>query len=288
MPKRATAIKPEPTTTIKKKKRNTTKLVLPDSPLTLVINLKRRVDRLRKLRSVLREGGLTKWERIDAVDGAFLTWEEVSKYISVKALNDARTAEKLSIPTICRKTGSFSPHLSMGAVGCALSHRKAWERLASSKTRDWALILEDDVSRIADDIEDKLAQVIAVLPSSWQLCYVGYHESYGTLLLHGQRTRLAELGENESQTGLFGYLLRKSAAKELLANGDMFPLEHQVDVEMGMRRWRSMSRFALSPDAVLVHSPKSEEGEEDTDVQTISGKDDKKAHGKVPKGMLLL
>ena len=92
MPKRATAIKPEPTT-IKKKKRNTTKLVLPDSPLTLVINLKRRVDRLRKLRSVLREGGLTKWERIDAVDGAFLTWEEVSKYISVKALNDARTAE---------------------------------------------------------------------------------------------------------------------------------------------------------------------------------------------------
>ena len=92
---------------------------------------------------MLREGGLTKWERIDAVDGAFLTWEEVSKYISVKALNDARTAEKLNIPTICRKTGSFSPHLSMGAVGCALSHLRAAARALADGAAP-ALILEED------------------------------------------------------------------------------------------------------------------------------------------------
>jgi hypothetical protein len=52
-----------------------------------------------------------------------------------------------------------------------------------------------------------------------------------------------------------------------------------------------MSRFALSPDATLFHSPKSEDGVCDTDVQTLSD-GTCKAHTLIgPKGragMLLL
>ena len=190
--------------------------------LTLVINLARRRDRLRTIRGVLR-GAVSSWERIDAVDGKSLTWAEASKHLRSKALANAQWAEARDVPTICSKTGSFSPHLTLGAVGCALSHRKAWERLASSD-RDWALILEDDVTRVAEELEATLERCVASLPSSWQLCLVGFHESTGQLLPRGQRLRLSELGPDEGQTGLFGYLLRRSAASELLsAHGQVFP-----------------------------------------------------------------
>ena len=263
------------------------KFVLPPSPLTLVVNLKRRGDRLRKVRKVLRESGLRSWERIEAVDGRALSWDGVSQHLTPDALAQARWAEHRNVPTICQRTGSFSPHLTLSGVGCALSHRAAWEKLSRSKKHDWALILEDDVSAVADDLEEKLSRCVAALPSSWQLCLVGYHESTGQLLDKGQRLRLSELGPDESQTGLFGYMLRKSAAQELLACRATFPLQIQIDTQVHMRDWRPMSRFALSPEAVLVHSPKSEEGPCDTDVQTL-GDGAKRAHGAMLPGMLLL
>ncbi len=64
-------------------------------------------------------------------------------------------------------------------------------------------------------------------------------------------------------------------------------MSRQIDVMLGTRHWRPMSRYALSPEAVLVHSPKSEEGGCDTDVQTLSD-GDKKAHAAMLPNMLLL
>ena len=161
-----TALAP-PCKEIAKPRRNMTRLVLPPSPFTLVINLKRRADRLRKIRKVLRESGLRVWERVEAVDGRTLDWQGVAEHMSTGALSNAQWAELTGVPTICRRTGSFSPHLTLSAVGCALSHRKAWEQLVASK-HDWALILEDDVAAVADDLEEKLERAIGALPSSWQ------------------------------------------------------------------------------------------------------------------------
>jgi GR25 family glycosyltransferase involved in LPS biosynthesis len=239
--------------------------------LILVINLQRRSDRLRRVRSVLR-GAVSDWERVEAEDGRLLSWSDakVTGALTPTALANAQWSEAKSVPTICTSTGSFSPHLTLAAVGCALSHRKAWERLASSAD-DFALILEDDISAIAIDLESSLERCVTALPSSWQLCLVGYHESTGQLLLPEHRLRLAELAPEEGQTGLFGYLLRRSAALELLSDKAVFPLDHQIDVQLGTRSWRPMSRFALSPQAVLVHAPKSEEGSCDTDVRAAAG-----------------
>ena len=76
------------------------------------------------------------------------------------------------MPTICRKTGSFSPHLTLSAVGCALSHRKAWERLAASKKHEWALILEDDAV-LKTGFHAKLFAALALLPSNWTFLFLG-------------------------------------------------------------------------------------------------------------------
>lgn len=255
-----------------------------NNPMVLVINLKRRQDRLRAVRQVLKG---VQWERVEAVDGRTLSWPEVEEYLSKKALADAKWAEKHGVPTICRRTGSFSPHLTLAGVGCALSHRRAWEQLAASDKHDWALILEDDVSAVAGDLGAALERAIASLPSQWQFCYAGYHESSGQLLAPDQRLRVFELGLEEGQTGLFGYLLRRSAAADMLQARDIWPLAHQIDVQVGMRHWGPSSRFALNPEAVLIHSPKSEDGACDTDVQVL-GDECKKAHAKMLPSMLLL
>ena len=88
-------------------------------------------------------------------------------------------------------------------------------------------------------------------------------------------------------TGLFGYLLRRSAADALLGAQGVFPLRHQVDVAVAMHEWPTGSRYALSPDAVLLTSPKSEAIGGDTDVQTL-GRRDEAAHAELPPGMLRL
>ena len=156
----------------KKRRRN-------EAPLTLVINLQRRGDRLRKLRGVLR-GRLSTWEIIEAVDGRVLSWKDAAPHLTAKALADAQWAEKKQVPTICQRTGSFSPHFTLSAVGCALSHRKAWQHLAGSKEHDWALILEDDIACVSVDLEGAVERCVASLPSSWQFCKLhglAYHRT---------------------------------------------------------------------------------------------------------------
>jgi hypothetical protein len=101
-------------------------------PLGLTINLERRSDRLQAMRQ-LPIG--VPWERLDAVDGRKLTWADAAAQgvLHKDALRDGQWAEREAMPTICRRTGSFSPHLTLGAVGVALSHRKAWQMLVDSE-----------------------------------------------------------------------------------------------------------------------------------------------------------
>ena len=79
-------------------------------------------------------------------------------------------------------------------------------------------------------------------------------------------------------------------AKALLSSapgGGLFPLRHQVDVAVSQMAWPPGSRFAIHPEAVLLTSPKSEEGKCDTDIQTL-GKPSEMAHAQLPRNMLRL
>ena len=98
--------------------------------LVMAINLDRRSDRLETLMALPWELSVV---RLSAVDGRTLSWDALVRdgSVSEEGAAEAQYAEKEGLPTICRKEGSFSPHLTLAAVGCALSHRRAWERIAS-------------------------------------------------------------------------------------------------------------------------------------------------------------
>jgi len=254
--------------------------VVLESSLVLIINLDRRSDRLDKVLKM--PWGLAP-TRLPAIDGNTLTWDGLvaDGKLSEAAAADSRWAEERKLPTVCRETGSFSPHLTLSGVGCALSHRACWERLASHPTYEWALIAEDDVDGLAPSFEAQLQSILRQLPRSWMMCYLGYHESSSELLPARSSPTLMEPTGEGSLTGLFGYLMRKSAAKTLLEDETLFPLRHQIDVALAQRKWPKGSRFALAPDAVLLTSPRSEDGACDTDVQTL-GEPGVVAHSQVP------
>lgn len=256
----------------------------PDGPLVLVINLDRRADRLQRVLSL--PWGLRP-TRLQAVDGRALGWDELvaAGQLSETAAADSRWAEETGLPTVCRETGSFSPHLTKAGVGCALSHRAAWERLSSDPTREWAVIVEDDLDALAPSFEPQLRAVLRQLPRTWQICYLGYHESSSQLLPATEQPKVMEAAGQGLLTGLFGYLLHRSAAQVLLQDASLLPLRHQIDVALSQRAWSRSSRFALAPGGVLLSSPRSEEGACDTDVQTL-GQPGVRVHAQLPDDWL--
>ena len=256
--------------------------------LGLVINLARRKDRLARMRELRLPFD---WQRLEAIDGRTLSWAKLQSdgLLHADAVKEAKWAEARAVPTICMRTNSFSPHLTLGGVGTALSHRKAWhELLASPAATEYALIMEDDVCAVAADLEVQLRRLLAQLPSTWHVIFLGYHESSGRLLAASHRPRHMELPRGPAVTGLFGYLVHRRGAHALLQpEAGIFPLRRQVDVAVSQYPWPTQSRFVVDPQAVLIASPKSEEGACDTDVQTL-GKPHESAHAAMPSSMLLL
>merc|ERR1711879_385994 len=100
----------------------------------------------------------------------------------------------------------------------------------------WALILEDDITAIADDFDENLRAVLTRLPETWEFCYLGFHT--GSLLPKGRQcgdslTPLSKLGASPGAwlAGLWGYLVSKEGAKELLRY--CWPMTWQIDKQVG-------------------------------------------------------
>ena len=107
-------------------------------------------------------GGVGKASGYNAATQGMVPVEEVERQLQE---SEARWAERHSMPTICRKTGSFSPHLTLAAVGCGLSHRKAWQALVDDG-RDYALIMEDDLSAAVAELEPASDFILIDCPGS--------------------------------------------------------------------------------------------------------------------------
>jgi glycosyl transferase, family 25 len=248
------------------------------SLLVLILNLDRRSDRLEALRA---QSGMQRLrcERVEAVDGASSSWEDLAPVLTPSALEDARWAELHRVPTLCKATESFSPHHTRASAACAATHKKAWEWLEASSS-DVALILEDD-ARVAPDLADAVQQVLGALEQHpfWKVCYLGTHEGGINLKGAGKRAALAdELEQGEVRTGLAGYLLRRSDVRDLLDG--VFPLDEQLDVALSQHAFGHGARYELYGRAQLVVSPPSQDGT--TDVQTFG---DARCHDHLPSRM---
>lgn len=222
--------------------------VIEELPIpSYAINLKRRPDRYRTISKTLQD--LANFHRFNAFDGRELKYEgDVAKYYS----SDEFTKRS-------------------GSVGCALSHIHLWRQLVREEVVDQYLILEDDVT-VRADFREKLLIVkdmefdILFLGASFQpqyrtnACYDENSSNLSVISWAGHRDRYSWL---KYIGGMFGYIIRKSAAVKLLALAE-------ASIDCGIDYWlyNHFDKFNVKfVEPYLVYTGVFGIDTDDTDIQ---------------------
>lgn len=193
-----------------------------------VLNLDRRPDRWAHVQRQIQRARLEQFlkagvtvERVGGVDGLTLDMDKLRRDKIVTDLG----YERFHLPV---EDKLFGMDLTPGAIGCALGHRKIWDRIIQ-RQQCTALILEDDVE-FHHKLRHQLAVRWAEVPKDWGLVYLG-----GLDLLAsgkpprpyvGQGVRRAYQGHRE----LTAYVLHADSAKRCLELST--PMTWQVDTHI--------------------------------------------------------
>jgi GR25 family glycosyltransferase involved in LPS biosynthesis len=203
----------------------------PPHPRVLVVSLKKRPRRRAALLARLRETGIAAAfgvEFIDAFDGQTLLPNPRAALAAMGWTPGDPWRDPVS-----------GEGLTLGEVGCAVSHHAAWERIAR-RNMSWALILEDDV--LLED--DALATTNALLAElgglggsgasdggsgegggvgsssdtsgnrNWDMCYLGRHSRHADVA-----NVSATLVRPDFSYWLVAYLVSSRGARRLLDGG---------------------------------------------------------------------
>jgi glycosyl transferase family 25 len=196
-----------------------------------VINLER--NRQRREFALQRLAGLgLKAEIFPAVDGKTLNLGELEKD---GIYNDGVAHEK------------FSRSLSMGEIGCSLSHLRLYKKMLDENI-GLALVLEDD-AMLVDGAREQLAALIERLPGDCDLLQLIYEcrdhspVAPGIVRFHSKSCM---------PVASAGYLIRASGARKLLGEG--YPVRYPADSFIGRSpRWGTNVYGAL-PKPVKINN----------------------------------
>lgn len=193
-------------------------------PLFL-INLDRSPERLNAFCDQMKKLGLT-YERIKAVDGCDISDEEVHRLLQ-------NQSQALAV-------------WERGAMGCFLSHRKAWHTIVEREL-DWAFIAEDDVhiAKAHPFFSDK-----SWIPSDADIVKA---ETHRQRVIMSQRLSQKIDGHSlrklkSCHLGTGGYFLNASAARFLLSTTESAcdPVDHMLfDPCLGL--FQQMTVYQIDP-----------------------------------------
>lgn len=173
--------------------------------LKLLVNLDRSPERLEKTKKIFDHWHCT-FERVSGVDGAKM---------------ETAALDKWRVPYEERRF--FLKELTVGEIGCYLSHLKCWKTLLASK-ESWAFIAEDDVWFYADP--SPYINSEAWIPEDVKLIQLGdggtqgipvYREKKIHQLADGRKLMVLRTGIDG---GTRGYLIHRDAAEVLVKLSD--------------------------------------------------------------------
>lgn len=168
-----------------------------------IINLDSRPDRMAVTIPKLRSFGFSDVERWPAVDARRMSRGEVDRLVRW----DARAP-------IWSGRRAEHRQLTLGAVGCYLSHIEIW----SSLDRDHAIVFEDDTNPTVTSAETDAA--LAWLPDDWDIVFLGvFGEPRDNARLSIRRV--------ERFYGMHAYIIRRTCARALLTRA--LPMHMQID-----------------------------------------------------------
>ena len=184
---------------------------------TYVINLEKSTTRRKYMEDLLAPYAFLDVEFVKAIDGRLLSDEE--RHIRF----DFDGSRSL-----------YGRSVNAGEVGCALSHRKAYETLLQSED-PYALVLEDDITIIRDLQALDLTQIDGVLNVS----------EPRALMLSGDYWyyRKQPVTRLFSAVGAYAYLINRAAARKILS---IIPPRCVADDWMFYKR-KGVKLFAVHP-----------------------------------------
>lgn len=159
---------------------------------TYIINLKSSEARRHYMEEVLAPYNFLQVEYINAIDGRMMSEAEIS--------------DRFDLDSCIRHNGR---ELNRGEIGCALSHRRAYETFLMSDSL-YALVLEDDISVIRDlnDFEKYDWKSILDTPRPTVLFLSGDYWYWGTS---------GPIVNCFDALGAYAYIINRSAAKLMLS-----------------------------------------------------------------------
>lgn len=187
-----------------------------------LINLDENPERLAECHAELTKHGLT-YERVPGVLGKELSTQEIAKYY------DEVMNEKLHYRT-----------LSKGEVGCYLSHRECWKKIANSKA-PYGIVLEDDIN-ITGDVE-RAMELVQQANFDWDLIKLApYSRKTGKVVFsHKLDDEFDLVIHKKPMSGCAATIYSKAGAEKLLATTERFFRAVDTDIqyfwEKGINVW---------------------------------------------------
>lgn len=174
---------------------------------TLVVNLKRRPDRKAAIQELLTKHNMTV-EWFEAVDGNEL--KPTNEIITLFAGNDFGTRR--------------------GFIGCAMSHYRIWQQLATDVSCGYYVVLEDDIT-VSDDFSERLNESIQrVRTEHLDLLFIGHTMwNQSDRFVVGETGKWAPLNKDKYVGGTFGYIISKSGANAYLKYIKENGIRHGID-----------------------------------------------------------
>lgn len=182
-------------------------LIINNTDSKYIINLDKRIDRWNITSKLLFNKGYTNLKKYKAVEGNRIPKDSLYNIVSNEAIDP-----------IIKGYRTEHHELSIGAVGCYLSHINVWELGNEINNYNYVIIFEDDTYPILNS--DELQVILNDLPQDWDLCILG-----------GTYNRNNIINNNFCKInrffGLYAYIINKKCINYLLKNA--FPVKQQID-----------------------------------------------------------
>ena len=201
-----------------------------------IINLTRDVEKKEHMQELCLKFDLNA-EFIDAVYGCDISESDIAAVYS----------KEKAIDNIGRE-------LSLGEVGCALSHKKIYKKMFDENINQ-ALILEDDI-----EFDESLLQILAEkvkFTSNWDLVLLGHHtgasREIDTASTFWCQKRLSSkyklVRPCEQAYGTYGYLVTKEGAQKLLNSLEKVsvPIDHLTGSS------HSLNLYTVNPAPIRIN-----------------------------------
>lgn len=205
-------------------------------PPILIISLKH--SPRREVISQRLNGLGLKFEFVDAVYGKELAEEqlkEIDRDFSVKRFNTKKP-------------------LTLGEIGCALSHIKVYEYIVKNNISQ-AIILEDDAI-VSQDFEKIVNLSLNKVPSRKEILFFDHGKAKSWLfkrnLIDGYKLVRYRYPSRNSMRCIFmadAYLLTLSGAKKLLSNA--YPVRMAADYLTGAIHMTKINAYGIEPPCVF-------------------------------------